>query len=160
MKESSKHLAAAKVYYDFCKMMDDEEWTYEGNEEKLSIVCGAVGEDLPIELNIRMDVDRQLVLVLSRLPYKVPEEKRVDVAVAVSVINNVLVDGSVDFNLESGHVFFRMTNSYMDSNLSSEVYKYLLYCASQTIDAFNDKLLMLSKGIIDVEQFIKLYNKE
>ena len=59
-----------------------------------------------------------------------------------------------------GLVFFRMTNSYMDSNLSSEVYKYLLYCASQTIDAFNDKLLMLSKGIIDVEQFIKLYNKE
>lgn len=160
MKESGKHLAAAKVYYDFCKMMDDEEWTYEGNEEKLSIVCGAVGEDLPIELNIRMDVDRQLVLVLSRLPYKVPEEKRVDVAVAVSVINNVLVDGSVDFNLESGHVFFRITNSYMDSNLSGEVYGYLLYCACQTIDTFNDKLLMLSKGIIDVEQFIKLYNKE
>ena len=160
MKESSKYLAAAKVYHDFCKMMDDEEWTYEGNEEKLSIVCGAVGEDLPIELNIRMDVDRQLVLVLSRLPYNIPEEKRIDVAVAVSVINDTLVDGNVEFDLMEGRVFFRMTNRYMDSNLSSEVYKYLLYCASQTIDAFNDKLLMLSKGIIDVEQFIKLYNKE
>lgn len=160
MKESSKRLAAAKVYYDFCKMMDDEKWKYEGNEENFSIVCNAVGEDLPIELVIRMDVDRQLVLVLSRLPYNIPEEKRVDVAVAVSVINNTLVDGSVDFNLESGHVFFRMTNSYMDSNLSSEVYRYLLYCACKTVDTFNDKLLMLSKGIIDVEQFIKLYNKE
>ena len=160
MKEISKHLAAAKVYYDFCKMMDDEKWKYERNEENFSISCGAVGEDLPIELNIRVDVERQLVMVLSRLPYKIPEEKRVDVAVAVSVINNTLVDGNVEFNLESGHVFFRMTNSYMDSNLSSEVYGYLLYCACQTIDTFNDKLLMLSKGIIDVEQFIKLYNKE
>ncbi len=157
MKESRK---AAQVYSDICKMLDEAGWNYKKNEEELKVETGARGDDLPIELTIKVDVERQLVMLISHLPYVIAEDKRVDVAVAVSVINNLLVDGCVDYDLSDGHVFFRMTNSYRDSVLDKEVYKYMLYCACQTIDGFNDKLLMLSKGIIDFQKFAELYGKE
>lgn len=160
MEKRKEDLAAAQVYYDLCKMLDGEGWKYKKNVEELRIECGARGEDLPIELNIKVDAERQLVMVLSHLPYRIPEDKRIDIAIAVSVVNNRLVDGCVDYDITTGNLFFRMTNSYMDSTIGGEVYKYLLYCACQTIDSFNDRLLMLSKGMIDIAKFIELCEKE
>ena len=160
MEKRKEDLAAAQVYYDLCKMLDGEGWKYKKNVEDLRIECGAQGEDLPIELNIKVDAERQLVMLLSHLPYRIPEDKRIDIAIAVSVVNNRLVDGCVDYDITTGNLFSRMTNSYMDSTIGGEVYKYLLYCACQTIDSFNDRLLMLSKGMIDIAKFIELCEKE
>lgn len=160
MAVTKEAMKAAQVYHDFCGMLDGEGWKYQKDDENLRIECGARGEDLPIDLVIKVDVDRQLVTLISHLPYVIPQDKRIDVAVAVGVINNLLVDGCVDYDLSDGHLFFRMTNSYRGSTIDKEVYKYLLYCACQTIDGFNDKLLMLSKGIIDVQKFIALYSEE
>ena len=160
MEVRKEDLKAATVFYDICEMLDKNEWTYKKNVEELRIEFGAQGEDLPIELVIWVDADRQLVKVFSHLPYVISEKKRIEVAIAVSVINNTMVDGCVDFDLSTGHLFFRITNSYRDSDISQAVYEYLVYCACQTIDNFNDKLLMLSKGAISVEQFIELYEAE
>ncbi len=160
MTDDAKLIQAKQVYQAFCTMMDREEWNYTKREEDLIIDTGARGEDLPMDLKIRVDAERELVQVFSRLPYAIPQDKRLEIAVAVSIINNQLVHGCVDFDRASGNLFFRMTNSYRDSLISDEVYKYLLYCACQTIDSFNDKLLMLSKGIIDIEKFIELYTKD
>ena len=151
---------AAQVYQDFCVTMDEMGWKYRKNAEKLEIETGAKGDDLTIELTIKVDAERQVVTVLSHLPYVIDKEKRIDAVVAVSVINNSLVHGCVDYVPTDGHVFFRMTNSYLDSKLDKEVYKYLLLCSCTTIDNFNDKLLLLSKGMININQFIELYNKK
>ena len=65
MEKRKEDLAAAQVYYDLCKMLDGEGWKYKKSVEDLRIECGAQGEDLPIELNIKVDAERQLVMVLS-----------------------------------------------------------------------------------------------
>ncbi len=151
---------ARQVYQGFCAMMDSNDWNYNKNEEELIIEAQARGDDLPMKLTIKVDAERQLVRVLSPLPYTIAKDKRLDAAVAVSVVNNAVVSGYLDYDIAEGHLFFRMVNSYRDSLLEQEVYKFLLYAACQTIDSFNDQLLMLSKGIISLEQFIKLYTKE
>lgn len=151
---------AKQVYQDFCAMMDNEGWNYEKEEEKLTIKTGARGDDLPMELIIRIDAERQVVRLISFLPYTIAEDKRLDVAVAVSVVNNSLVTGYLDFDIAEGKLLFRMTNSYRDSLLGRKVYKILLYAACHTIDDFNDQFLMLSKGIISLEQFIEQYIKK
>ena len=151
-----KNLAQAKSVYDaFCRTLDSEDWRYKKNDEKLTISCGARGEDLPIELEIIIDADRMLVMVLSHMPFVVQEDKRLDVAIAVSAINNALVDGCFDYNIADGHMFFRMTNSFIESQLGADLFKYLVYCSCQTIDEYNDKLLMVAKGMISIEQFLK-----
>ncbi len=150
-----KDMALAKATFDtLCKTLDHEQWHYKKDEEGLSIECGARGDDLPMELVLKVDPDKMLVLVFSHLPYVVQEDKRLDVAIAVSVVNDRLVDGCFDYDVSSGHMFFRMSNSFIDSTLGQDLMAYLLYCSCQTIDAYNDKFLMLAKGMLSIEQFL------
>ncbi|MBQ7915647.1 MAG: hypothetical protein IJ315_02515 [Firmicutes bacterium] len=150
--------AAVYAYVTLCSALDSKNWKYERHDQDLKITCSATGDDLPMELVIKVDPTKQMVTLLSHLPFTVPEDKRLDAAVAVSLINNCLVDGCFDFDIAEGHIFFRMSNSFIESQLSETVFLYLLFCSCQTIDEYNDKLLMLVKGMITIEKFIEVVN--
>lgn len=145
---------AQAAYAILCESMDALEWSY-SKKDDLVIECGAKGEDLPMDLIIRCDVDLQLLQLFSHLPFAIEEDKRLDVAVAISVINNLLVDGCFDYDISNGDIFFRMTNSFMDTKPGFETIKYFIFCSCATIDSYNDKLLMMSKGILSLEQFLQ-----
>ena len=153
MADEGKLAHAQTTFATLCQVLDDHEWHYEKDENALSIKCGAQGEDLPIHITITVDADRQFVLLLSRLPFVISEDKRRDIAVAVSFVNNELVDGSFDYDIRSGNMFFRMTKSFLESRLGKDAFTYMLFCSAQTIDEYNDKFLMLSKGYMSLEQF-------
>lgn len=159
MTDEMKLQAAVESYVTLCSALDSQNWKYQKHDEELKITCTANGEDLPMDLTIKADPGKQMVLLISHLPFTVPEEKRLDAAIAISVINDHLVDGNFDYDIAGGHIFFRMNNSFMDSKLSEKVFLYLLFCGCQTIDEYNDKLLMLAKGMISVEKFIEVVNK-
>ncbi len=145
---------AQEMFGVLCRTLEDNDWNYKKNEEALTIECGAQGEDLPIELRIEVDAERKLVILLSTIPARIPEDKRLDAAVAVSVVNNILVDGCFDYNVKTGNLLFRMTNSYMESTLSKEVFDYMLFCSCKTIDDYNDKFFALAKNMMTIQQFI------
>lgn len=145
---------AQKVYGTLCSTLDSHEWHYKKDEEKLSIDCGAQGEDLPMEITIKVDAERQLIMLLSHLPFVISEDKRLDVAIAVSAVNNKLVDGSFDYDIADGHMFFRMTSSFIESEIGNELFTYMLMVSCHTIDEYNDKFLMLGKGMMSIEDFI------
>lgn len=146
---------AQKVYETLCATLDKHEWHYQKNEERLSIECGAQGEDLPMEITIRVDAERQLIMLLSHLPFIISEDKRLDVAIATSIANNGLVDGSFDFDITDGHMFFRMTSSFIESDIGSELFTYMLMVSCHTIDEYNDRFLMLGKGMMSIEDFMR-----
>ena len=150
-----KNLEQAKVAFStFCQALEELEWTYKKDEENLSIEFGARGDDLQMEIIVKVDADRMLVMLMSQMPFVIPDDKRLDVAVAVSAVNNVLVDGCFDYDVTSGLLLFRTTNSFMDSLLSKEVFTYMLVASYTIIDKYNDKFLMLTKGMISIEQFL------
>ncbi|MBQ4040152.1 MAG: hypothetical protein IJC91_03355, partial [Oscillospiraceae bacterium] len=130
------------------------EWKYTKNEEELKVECGARGEDLPIDLVIKCHVDMQLFQLFSHLPFNIPEDKRIDFAIVTAYVNNKMVDGCFDYNVMDGSLFFRMTNSFNGGKLGFETIKYLIFCACATIDAYNDKFLMVAKGILSLEKFL------
>ena len=146
---------AKSAYAKICESLDALGWKYSKTEEDLVVECGVIGENLPIALVIRCDVDMQLFQLFSHLPITVSGDKLLDVAVAVSVINNKLVDGCFDFSFADGSIFFRMTNSFMQGTLSFETVKYLVFCACSTVDSYNDKLLMVAKGNLSIEDFLQ-----
>ena len=149
---------AQKVYETMCNTLDSLEWNYQKNEENLSIRCGAQGDDLPMDISIRVDADRQLIILLSLLPFVVSEEKRLEVAIATSVANNGLVDGSFDFDVTDGHMFFRMTSSFIESEIGNELFAYMIMVSCHTIDDYNDRFLMLAKGMMTVQDFMAKEN--
>lgn len=151
-----KNLALARATYEtLCQTLNGHEWHYEKDDDNLIIDCVASGEDLPIDIRICVDADRMLILLLSQLPFTTPEDKCLDMAIAVSTVNNRIVDGSFDFDVTSGHMFFRMTNSFLDSSIGNDLFTYMLMCCCHTVDDYNDKFLMLAKGMISIEQFLK-----
>lgn len=146
---------AQSTFETLCNALDKNGWHYKKNAEEFKIECGAQGDDLPMELSIYVDAERMLILLLSHLPFVIQEDKRLDTAVAVSAINNRLVDGSFDYDIKSGHMIFRMTNSYMESLIGEELFLYMIMISCRTIDEYNDKFLMLSKGMISLDKFIE-----
>ena len=146
---------AQRTFATLCKNLDEHDWHYEKDEENLEIECGARGEDLPMDIRIIVDADRQLIILLSVMPFVAPDTKRLDVAIATSIVNNKLVDGSFDYDVTSGHMIFRMTSSFIESEIDSEVFTYMLMVSCHTIDEYNDKFFMLGKGMLSINQFLE-----
>ncbi len=155
MSEVQSLEQAKRVFDTLCRTLDKNEWKYKRFDDRLAIECSARGDDLPMDFTITVDTKRNLVMLLSLLPYTIQDDHRIDVAVAVSAINNMLVDGSFDYNVATGELFFRMTNSFFDSELSGSVFEYMLFGACHMIDEYNDKLLMLAKGMLSIEKFLE-----
>ena len=145
---------ARETFETICRTLESHDWKYQKDAEKLLIGCSARGEDLPMELTIRVDENRSVVIMFSRMPFVIQEDKRLDLAMAIAAVNNSLVDGCFDYDIGTGNIFFRITNNFVDSTLGEAVFGYMLFCACRTIDDYNDKFLMLSKGTLSVEQFL------
>lgn len=155
-----KAIRQAKIAFaTLCEMLDMNKWHYDRDDENLVIKCGANGDDLPIDIRIKVDIERQIVSLYSQLPFKVPEEDRVMAAVAVSAANYNMVDGNFDYNISSGSIIFRLTSSFRESLVSKDMFEYMLFISCSTVDRYNDRFLMLIKHAISLEDFIK-FSKE
>lgn len=109
---------------------------------------------------MRVNPRNELVSFISLLPFKAEESKRIDMALAICVANYGLKDGSFDYDLSDGTILFRLTSSYRDSILSEKLFEYMLLVAASTVDNYNDKFFMISKGMLPVQQFIESEQSE
>ena len=155
MSEEKELKQAQAVYKSLCEMLDERDWHYEKYEEDLSIKCGAQGEDLPMEIVIEVDKERQLVSLFSKMPFNVGENRRAALAVAVSQANNGMVDGNFDFDYLNGRIYFRMTSSYRESLISKALLEYMLMCSCATIDEYNDKFLIVAKNEMSIDEILE-----
>ncbi len=154
----AKFERAKKIYENLCTAIENEGWHFDRVDEDLTIVCTARGEDLPIGINVSVDAERELIILLSKLPFTIPEEKILDTAVAVSFTNYSLVDGSFDFNVKDGTMYFRMTSSFIESDIGNDLFVYMVMLSCRIVDDFNDKFVMLGKGLMSLENFMSIFN--
>lgn len=152
MSETEKYKLALSTFKTICAMLDEGDWHYDVNEKKLSITFVLKGDYFNLDIKIVVDPDRSRVTLFIFAPFTVPNDKRIDVALAVNMINSLLINGCFDFNIKDGSILFRMTNSFRDSELSKDVFAYMLYCSCMTAGKYDDKLFMISKGAFNLEQ--------
>lgn len=153
---NEKELALAKsVYENLSKSLEARGWRYDGNEEELQIRINFNGDDIPMNFIIQVDADKQLISLLSFLPFDIAKDKRVEASIATNFINYMLADGSFDLSLGDGTILYRMTTSYCGSLLSKDVFSNMIDVACCIVDEYNDKLAALNKGEIDIDDFIK-----
>ena len=154
MPEEKVLKQAQAVYKALCAMLDERGWRYTKDESELLIRCGAQGEDLPMEIMIRVDVERQIVTLLSPMPFTVPDARRTALAVAVTLANNGMVDGSFDYDYLTGRILFRMTSSYRQSLIGKKMFAYMLDCSCYTIDEYNDKFLAVAQTEMSINEIL------
>lgn len=150
---------AQQVYQTLCNTLDARGWKYGKEEEKLLVHFGVRGEDIPMNFVIVVDADRQLVRLMSPLPFKMCEEKRMEGAIATCVVNYGMADGSFDYDLSDGKIVFRMTVSFRESQLGEGLFQYMIDCSCAMADKYNDRLLALDKGLMSLSDFIAKRNQ-
>lgn len=150
---------AKEVYGILCAMMDSNEWRYEKDEENLAIYTSFSGDDLSMQFKVSIDAKRQLVYLISALPFKMCEDKRVEGAIATCEINYELADGSFDYSIQDGTIGFRMTSSYRESLVGVDLMKYMIDCACFTVDKYNDKLEAINNGQLSLKAFFEWMNE-
>ena len=155
MADEAKIKQAKIVYKSLCDMLDEKSWRYKRLDDKLTIECGAQGDDLPIQLRIEVDAERMLVVLLSQMPFAVAENRRSALAVAVSAANYNMVDGSFDYNYLNGNIVFRLTSCFRDSLIGKDMLEYMVACSCYTIDDYNDKFLAVSKNNMSVSEILE-----
>lgn len=150
---------AKEVFATMVKMLDAREWHYNKDEENLVIQSGVKGDDLPVEFIVAVDAEREVVRFMSKLPFSMPEEKRVDGAIAVCVANNGIVNGNFDYDINDGEIVFRLTTSFKSGSvLSEDLFEYMIMASAHMVDRYNDKFFMLAKGMMNIQQFIEQEN--
>lgn len=155
MEDEKKLKLAQNVYLSICSMFEDMNFNCKRDDENLVIRSTVHGDDIPMDIIIVVSADTQTITFLSPMPFTIPEDKIPEAAMAAAYANNKLRNGSFDLDIFEGKISFRMTAYYMDSILGKEMFRLMLLISSNTIDRYNDKFLMLGKGMISLEQFIE-----
>ncbi len=152
--ETTNLQCAAAVYAMLCQALEDRKWEYRKDEEKLVVYFGVNGDDIPINIIIAVDTDRQLIRLLSPLPFQMSEDKRIDGAIAACKASFGMADGSFDFDLSDGEIIFRIAAVYAESTIGPGLIYYLIDCCRAMVDHYNDKFLALEKGVISISDFV------
>lgn len=160
MAEEKYLKQAQSVYKTLCKALDDMGLKYEKNEEELSIESGAVGEDIPVDIRMMVNPNAKIVVFYSQMPFEIPEDKRVDMALAVTMVNYLLVDGSFDYDFINGRIVFRMTSSFIDSLIGDDLIQYMFYVSCKTVDDYNDKLSKIANGEMTLGELAELLTRD
>ena len=150
-----KRTAALHAYTAIRNALDSRKWKYDTDDEEKLVHFGVNGDDLPMDFIFFVDEDRQLVRLLSPMPFKMAEDKRVEGAIATCHATYGLVDGSFDYDLSDGQITFRMTTPFHGEKISEGVIQYLIDIASIVVDKYNDKFFALSKDHIKIADFMK-----
>lgn len=154
MVDEKKMELAKQVYQTLCDAIERREWNFEKDEEKLLVHFGVNGDDIPMQFVLIVDAERQLIRVMSPLPFKMSESKRMEGAIATCAASFGMVDGSFDYDLSDGTIVFRMTASFRESLIGEGLFQYLISCSCAMVDKYNDQFLALDKGIMSITDFI------
>lgn len=146
---------AERVYQLFKDYLENNRYRYTADDARLSISLTLQGEDLPQPTVISVLRDRNVVQIVSPIPGRIPEEKRIDAAVAVVIANYSVLNGCFDLDMNDGGICFRLVQGYHGIEFSEELAQYMLRIVFYTTDKYNDKFFMLGKGMMSLEKFIE-----
>lgn len=155
MADNNQLKQAQTAFKTMREMFDAKGLKYDVEEENLTIYSGAVGDDLPVSMRIRVDVERMLIVMHSHMPFEVPENRRLEMAVAVSRANFGLPDGSFDYDFMSGNIVYRLTCCYRDSLIGQELFEYMFLLTFGIVDEYNDLLEKIATSDMSIDQIIE-----
>ena len=147
-------ILAQQVYGKLISALTARNWTFDREDSKLQVRFTVHGDDLPMNMVMSVDADRQLLRLLSLVPVTMDEDKRMEGAIATTVASFGLADGSFDYDITTGTIGFRQNVAFHNSDLSENLLQYMISWALAVIDKYNDKFLAINKGYLSLEDFI------
>ncbi len=154
MVDEKKMARAKQVYKTLCDAIESRKWHFEKDDEKLLVYFTVTGDDIPMQFILVIDAERQLIRLMSPMPYKMSEEKRMEGAIAACVASFGMIDGNFNYDLSDGEIVFRMAASFRESLIGEGLFQYMISCSCAMVDMYNDKFLAIDKGLMSISDFI------
>ena len=151
--------AAKAMFESLCTALDNRGWKYQRDDEKWAVHFGVNGDDLPMNFLILVSKEVPFLQLFSQLPFTVPEDKRVEMAVVVAVSNYGCTNGSFEFDLSDGKILYKLPQYFADSLIGDGCIQYMISLSCQMVDQYNDRFMALSKGIMTLTDFLKKENE-
>lgn len=149
----SKESEAKTMYGTLCQTLDNMKWRYGKDEGNLVVHTSAVGEDLTIQLFIKVDAERQVMYLKSPMPFTVPAPKRDAVSAGVIAANFAMLNGSFELDTVNGQLAFKVVVPFMKSIISENVCHYMIMLGCHMTDKFNDKFKALVDDRMTLDEF-------
>ncbi|MBR5272864.1 MAG: hypothetical protein IKU25_05655 [Clostridia bacterium] len=147
---------ARNIYEKTKAVFTAKELKFDPIDDKMVIKTGIRGDDFPIDVTVIVNPNAQAISMYSVLPFEVKEDKMAEMALAVCVANNGMIQGGFDYDVKEGRVLTKISNSFIETDLSEELIFVMFMRFAQLADEYNDRFFMLNKGLIDLEKFIEL----
>lgn len=152
-------MQTAKEIFDIiADAMKTRNIPFEKFEDSLAIK-GFANAEIPIVYYVLVREGDQVVTFLSTLPFKMPEERRKDGAVAVCKASYRLCDGSFDYNFDDGTIEFRASADYRNATITGEQMIHMINMALGAVQYYSGNLFLLAKNAITIEQFLERTKK-
>ena len=155
MADNMELMYARSTYHTLCKTLDNMNLRYDRTDDELKVLLGFKGDAFDLQFLVLIDADRQLIRIISLLPFNMNEDKIVEGSIAVAGINYLLADGSFDIDLTEGHVMFKMVSTFRDSIIGEDLIEYMVSIAYSTVNKYCGRLASLNDGIFDLDYFLE-----
>ena len=134
-------VTAYAVFENLCNALDEKGWVYERNDEALSInLIFDNDKNAIIDLRLKVNEQKQNMVLVCPMCKDIPREKRTSVALAVVAANKNIVHGSFDFDYKSGTLGFRLPNAIRSDKVpESEFFHYIVLVSFNTISKYYNK---------------------
>ena len=147
---------ADRAYAALCSAMERGDLSFR-KYERIPVLRFRVEDEGPIQrFVIRLNRAYELITLNASLPIRVPEERRIEMAVAVCRATSVLLNGCFGYNLQEGTVFFRLTAPLRGCEYSEAYFACMVECATEIVSEFSDLLGKVAAGELSLPEFMNM----
>ena len=153
---NNNEIRAKNAFETFCAYFDGRGLKYDrndGGDGNYSISISGKGKDLSMNFFIAISAKNELLSILSEMPFTFEQNKIVEGVIATTIVTDLLREGSFDFDIKSGRIFYRLTTSFNQMEVTKELCAHMFEISTYTVDRYNDKLFMVAKGAMSSEEF-------
>ena len=144
---------AQSTFEALCFALTKLEWDYNKNLSELQITTTVWGDDIPMEIVVTTESEKQRVILSSVIPVEVADNREADIALALSMINTNLAYGSFKYNIAQKKIYFQLVSRFDGCEMSTSVFEQILTHSVKIIDNYNDKLLLLADNLMTLDEF-------
>ena len=150
-----------EVFNTIKSCFENQGWTYSLLDREFTLKTGFTNEGKHTDIIIRLDTEKSLIQIYSDLNFKVPNEKMLDVCIAISIVNPFVANGSFECNVLEGMVLFKVAQSYMGGcTVTEELIDYMIAISLVSIQDYSDSLSAIANGTLELEDFMRQFYNE
>ena len=144
-----------EIFDGFCEYLKSNDCRFNKDDENLVVFFIIKSDNIEIKFIAKAEVNRETLRIMAMLPVNFGSGKRIDGAMVTTIATSGMANGSFDYDISSGNVMFKISQSFVGSKISPAVYDYMVDCAMMTIAEYFGKFLAVSEGKMTVPQFMK-----